>query len=129
MKVTAVSDGGQAALHHAQGGFDLVLMDLHMPRVSGLEAVQMTRESQRSTGCRRTPVIALTASATVEDRRRCMDAGMDDFLSKPLRAPELLNMLERHLGLSKWTTAAVRSISRRWRKPTRKPWKSSQCPS
>ncbi len=96
--VTVASDGGQAALLHANGRFDLVLMDVHMPGISGLEATRLMREFERNSGRARTPIVALTASAMEDDRRRCLDAGMDDFLSKPLRARELLHALERHLS-------------------------------
>ncbi|HJV95286.1 MAG TPA: response regulator, partial [Albitalea sp.] len=111
-EVTVASDGAQAALLHATGRFDLVLMDVHMPGISGLEATRLMREYERGSGRTRTPIIALTASAMEDDRRRCLDAGMDDFLSKPLRARELLHALERHLSrrqVDETRSAAYRS--------------------
>jgi len=96
--VSVASDGGQAVIAHANHAFDLVLMDVHMPGISGLEATRLMRAFERSSGRARTPIIALTASAMEGDRRICLDAGMDDYLSKPLRARELLHALERHLS-------------------------------
>jgi PAS domain S-box-containing protein len=110
--VTVASDGGQAVLQHAHGHFDLVLMDVHMPGISGLEATRLMRALERDSGRARTPIIALTASAMEGDRRLCLDAGMDDYLSKPLRARELLHALERHLSrrhLEQGRSAAYRA--------------------
>jgi CheY-like chemotaxis protein len=111
-EVTVASDGAQAVLQHAHGHFDLVLMDVHMPGLSGLEATHRMRALERDSGRARTPIIALTASAMEGDRRLCLDAGMDDYLSKPLRARELLHALERHLSrrhLEQGRSAAYRA--------------------
>ena len=75
----------------AQETFDLVLMDCQMPELDGLST---TIEFRRRFG-RRTPVIALTAVVTDDVRKRCADAGMDDYLSKPIRPAELRVMIER----------------------------------
>ncbi|HMC17394.1 MAG TPA: response regulator [Albitalea sp.] len=96
-EVSVAKNGGEAVTLHAQLRFDLVLMDVQMPGISGLEATRLMREAERRSGRPRTPIIAVTASAMDEDRRRCIEAGMDDYLSKPLRARELLHALERHL--------------------------------
>jgi signal transduction histidine kinase len=80
--------------------YDLVLMDCLMPEMDGFEASRAIRawESTRQSGSRQhIAIIALTASATEDDRRRCLDAGMDDFLSKPLRGTELGQALGRWL--------------------------------
>ncbi|MFW2371756.1 MAG: ATP-binding protein [Gammaproteobacteria bacterium] len=75
--------------------FDLVLMDVHMPVMDGIEA---TREIRKKTGSvARTPIIALTANAMVDDRNACLAAGMDDFLSKPFTQAQLQNMLQKWL--------------------------------
>ncbi|HJV59599.1 MAG TPA: PAS domain S-box protein [Albitalea sp.] len=96
--VTVAGDGAQAVALHAQRRFDVVLMDVHMPGMSGLEATRRMRADERQRARARTPIVALTASAMDVDRRLCMEAGMDEFLSKPLRASELLQILERHLA-------------------------------
>ncbi|RQP25261.1 hybrid sensor histidine kinase/response regulator [Piscinibacter terrae] len=97
-EVTVAGDGMQAVALHAQQPFDAVLMDVHMPGMSGLDATRLMRSAELADGRRRTPVIALTASAMEADRQACMAAGMDDYLSKPLRASKLWHTLERHLA-------------------------------
>ncbi len=72
--------------------YDLVLMDLHMPGIDGLEATRRIRAAETETG-RRTPIIALTANAFSEDREACLAAGMDSFLVKPLDREQLLAVL------------------------------------
>jgi PAS domain S-box-containing protein len=69
--------------------YDLVLMDLHMPGLDGLEAARRIRATEAEQGARRTPIIALTANAFAEDREACLDAGMDGFLTKPLDREKL----------------------------------------
>ena len=74
---------GEAALSMAaQTAYDLILMDMRMPRMDGLEA---TRRLRRLPTCRDTPILALTGNAFREDRERCLDAGMNDFIPKPVR--------------------------------------------
>jgi len=97
-EVTVASDGMQAVALHASQPFDAVLMDVHMPGMSGLEATRHMRAAEHQAGRRRTPIIALTASAMDTDRRACLEAGMDDYLSKPLRASKLWHTLERQLA-------------------------------
>ena len=93
--VDLVADG-RAALAAVEGGeYDIVLMDWHMPIMDGLEATRKIRESEAKHGRRRTPVIALTASAMARDDLRCLEAGMDDYLSKPFSEQDLLVVLGR----------------------------------
>jgi CheY-like chemotaxis protein/HPt (histidine-containing phosphotransfer) domain-containing protein len=90
-RVDTVSNGLEA-VHAAQiGDFDVVLMDVHMPIVDGLEATRLIRVLGDS--IRQPMIVALTASVTAEARRACLDAGMDQYLSKPIRAEELVEAL------------------------------------
>ena len=71
-----------------------MLLDIHMPELDGFQVVRAVRQRERATGGR-LPVIALTARARKEDRDQCLAAGMDDYLSKPIRAAELLAAIDR----------------------------------
>ena len=87
--VTLAGDGREAVDLSAQGDFDLILMDLQMPNMSGFEAVGEIRKRERDTNTR-VPIVALTAHAMAGDRERCLVAGMDDYMSKPIRPRDLL---------------------------------------
>ncbi len=91
--VTAVEDGAAAVEAVEHGTFDLVLMDMQMPHMDGLEATAVIRAHEQATHGRRIPIVALTANAMKGDRERCIAAGMDDYLSKPLRSDQLLATL------------------------------------
>ena len=89
--------------------FDLVFMDVHMPVVDGLEATRLIKElyaAQPDTALRAPPIVALTANAFEEDRRRCLDAGMDDYLAKPFDRDDLERMLDKWCGVRNATRAA-----------------------
>ena len=87
-----VAGNGQVAVEMAANQqFDVILMDMMMPVMDGLEATRLIRASET---IRRTPIIAMTANAMEADRERCMQAGMDDYLSKPIKAQELRQMLQ-----------------------------------
>lgn len=88
-----VSDGAQALAALANGSYDAVLMDCQLPVMDGFAATQELR--LRESAGRRTPVIALTASAMAPDRERYLQAGIDDYLSKPIRPEELAVVLQR----------------------------------
>jgi CheY-like chemotaxis protein len=103
------------SIHHARNGregfdaiqdviagekqaFDVVLMDLHMPVLDGLEATRLIKEvyvGQYGRGLKCPPIVAVTANAFEEDRRRCLAAGMDDYLAKPFEVKDLLDVLRR----------------------------------
>jgi len=95
LEVELASNGVQA-LAQLEGGreFDLVLMDCVMPGMDGLEATRQLRQLEQALG-RRTPVVALTASVRSQDRDRCRDAGMDDYVAKPIEAGELERVVTR----------------------------------
>jgi CheY-like chemotaxis protein len=89
--------------------FDLVFMDVHMPVVDGLEATRLIKDlyaAQRDAALRAPPIVALTANAFEEDRRRCLDAGMDDYLAKPFDRDDLERMLDKWCGGRDATRAA-----------------------
>jgi two-component system sensor histidine kinase/response regulator len=79
-------------------GFGCVLMDVQMPEMGGLECTAIIRDQERTTGVR-LPIIAMTAHAMKTDEARCLAAGMDAFLSKPIQPDELFDIVERHLGV------------------------------
>ena len=97
--VTLASDGSEALQRLQDGHFDVVLMDLQMPVMGGIEATRRLREREAGSG-RHLPVIALTARAMAGDRETCLAAGMDDYLSKPVD-PDLLR-----LALERWIPAS-----------------------
>ena len=92
--VTIANNGREALEAHAQGNFDLVLMDCHMPEMDGFEATAEIRRRERGSGGR-LPIIALTANAMAQDREECLKAGMDDHLAKPFSMQTMQDMLER----------------------------------
>ncbi|WP_051881545.1 response regulator [Parvularcula oceani] len=93
-----VAGNGQEALETlSQAPYDIVLMDMHMPVMDGLEATRRLRDLPDPASAR-LPVIALTANAMRADRETCLEAGMNDFLSKPFDPSDLLSMIERWTG-------------------------------
>jgi CheY-like chemotaxis protein len=88
------TNGREAVEAAAREAFDLILMDVQMPEMDGLEATRHIRESERATA-RHTPIAAMTAHALAGDRERCLSGGMDDYVSKPLQKADLLNLLDR----------------------------------
>jgi PAS domain S-box-containing protein len=88
------ADGREAVAAAAREPFDLILMDIQMPEMDGFEATRRIRESEQASEMH-TPIVAMTARAMAGDRERCLAAGMDDYVSKPLQKAELLGLLER----------------------------------
>lgn len=91
-EVVVAANGREAVEAFERGQFDVILMDLQMPAMDGFEATRTIR-AKESSG--RIPVIALTAHAFAEDRERCLQAGMDEHVSKPIKVSELRSVLER----------------------------------
>ena len=85
--------GREAVEAFSDGSFDLILMDVQMPEMDGFEATRRIRELEEATGGHIT-IVAMTAHAMAGDRERCLAAGMDDYVSKPLRKEDLLRALE-----------------------------------
>ena len=102
-----VEDGARAVEAARSGGYDLILMDVHMPVMDGLDATRAIRALDGEAG--RVPIIALTANVQPEQVQRCREAGMDDHVGKPIQVAELLRViaarLEQRAGL-KATAAA-----------------------
>lgn len=92
-QVTVVCDGSEAAQAAMQDDYHLLLMDVQMPVLSGLEATQAIRRWERQSGRQSVTIVALTVLAEEEDRRRSVDAGMNGFLSKPVRLDDLRQLL------------------------------------
>jgi two-component system, sensor histidine kinase and response regulator len=89
------AENGEAALSVLESAsFDLVLMDVQMPKMDGIEATRAIRDKERATGAH-VPIIALTAHAMAGDRERCLHAGMDGYLIKPIRPATLLEAIQR----------------------------------
>ncbi|MBL8486861.1 MAG: response regulator [Rhodocyclaceae bacterium] len=94
LSVDVAEDGLEAVRKVGEARYDAILMDVQMPRLDGLEA---TRQIRRRPGYERVPVIAMTANAFAEDRHQCIDAGMDDFVAKPVDPGMLFSTLLRWL--------------------------------
>lgn len=97
-KVTLTNNGREACQAIRNKRFDLVLMDVQMPEMDGFEATYEIRRFQSEANQTPAPIIALTAHASSGDRKRCLAAGMDDYLSKPIHASDLFEMVDRHTG-------------------------------
>ena len=94
-QVTIVDNGQKAIEAVANERFDLVLMDLQMPDVGGCEAAQQIRQREQQTGTPRVPIVAMTAEAMKGDRERCLAAGMDDYLAKPIGSDDLFLIIQK----------------------------------
>jgi CheY-like chemotaxis protein len=109
-RVTIACNGRKAVEALEAGVFDLVFMDVQMPEMDGLEATATIRRKEAATG-KHQPIIALTAHAMKRDQERCIAAGMDGYLTKPIRPQELDAVLERYLALRfKGTTGVAPAL-------------------
>jgi PAS domain S-box-containing protein len=102
--VTLATTGREAVQAWQSQPFDVVLMDVQMPDMDGFQATQIIRQRERDSG-RRTPIIAMTAHAMRGDRERCIEAGMDDYLPKPIRINQLAEKLSVVLQCGRASTA------------------------
>jgi two-component system sensor histidine kinase/response regulator len=92
--VTVAGNGREAVALALHKPFDLILMDIQMPEMDGYEATAAIREAEQASGAH-TPIVALTAHAMKSDQNRCLAAGMDDYLAKPIHVQQLLEKVER----------------------------------
>jgi CheY-like chemotaxis protein/HPt (histidine-containing phosphotransfer) domain-containing protein len=88
------ANGREALQATERVDFDVIFMDIQMPEMDGFEATARIRAMEQTTG-RHTPIVAMTAHAITGDRERCLEAGMDEYISKPLEKSQLLELLER----------------------------------
>ena len=107
--VTMVSDGRQAVEAFGRRAFDLILLDIQMPEMDGYAAARAIRDKEM--GHRRTPIVALTAHARGEDHHRCLQAGMDEFLTKPIDINEVRQMLIKIAAGLSITPADTRQLA------------------
>ncbi|HWI11244.1 MAG TPA: response regulator, partial [Burkholderiaceae bacterium] len=99
-EVEVVADGELAHRAAGAGVYDIVFMDCHMPVMDGYEATRRIRAAEQGSG-KRVPIVALTADSLATDRQRCLDAGMDGFMTKPVSSAQLSAAIERWTG---WRT-------------------------
>ncbi|HET8871966.1 MAG TPA: response regulator, partial [Aquabacterium sp.] len=99
MSVTVASSGEEALGLLGSRVFDAILMDIQMPGLDGYETTRRLRA--KGGGLTQVPVIAMTAHATEEDRQRCLAAGMNDYISKPVMPQELFTLLQKWIGAPK----------------------------
>ena len=98
--ITVVDDGEQAVEAFRKSSYNLVLMDVQMPIMNGYEATALIRDIEKENQTH-TPIVALTAYAMTSDKDQCIEAGMDDYISKPFKRQEFLDMVEKSLKIIK----------------------------
>jgi CheY-like chemotaxis protein len=91
-----VNNGREAIAAIAQKSYDLILMDIQMPEMSGLEATKYIREQETASQLPPIMIVAITANATHDDQDICSNAGMNDYISKPIQISKLKDILERY---------------------------------
>lgn len=101
LDITIVENGALAVQAAKEKTFDLIFMDCQMPEMDGYEATRILKKAMATGEIPNRPIVALTAHAMKEDQEKCLKAGMDDFLTKPIKAPPLENMLEKWLNLNR----------------------------
>ena len=93
-RVDVVSDGAEAVVKNSQAIYDIIFMDGQMPVMDGFEATKNIRLQEGD--FKRTPIVALTANAMKGDREKCIEAGMDDYISKPVSKDDFEKMLKKY---------------------------------
>jgi two-component system, sensor histidine kinase and response regulator len=97
--IDVVQDGHEALQAHKERPYDLILMDCQMPIMDGFEACRQIRMLSG----RQPVIVAVTANALLGERERCLDAGMDDYLSKPFQAEQLICVVQKWVGAARQT--------------------------
>lgn len=111
-QVVALAGNGQEAVGMiAESEYDLVLMDCRMPVLDGYAATRSIRAWEQEHGRRRVPIVAMTASALKGERERCLEAGMDDFLGKPVRPEDVTTMVTRWLTVAPGAAPAIAALA------------------
>jgi CheY-like chemotaxis protein len=103
--VLVAANGREAVTAFRDGAFDLILMDVQMPEMDGFEATAAIRAAEADAGTH-VPIVAMTAHAFAEDRERCLAAGMDAFLTKPVRVAQLDEVI------ATWSLPSIRAVRR-----------------
>jgi len=117
-RVVPAENGRLAVQTLDQGKFDVILMDVQMPEMDGFAATAAIRDRESSDGATRLPIVAVTAHAMKGDRERCLAAGMDSYVTKPVHAAELFTAIEEAIDAARSTpTTAVRSNADATRQP------------
>lgn len=98
-EVDVAEDGNEAISLYKEGKYDLIFMDVQMPGMDGYDVTRQIRIIE--SGKEHTPIIAITANALVGDREKCLEAGMDDYISKPIKGSDLEMMLDKYLSKQK----------------------------
>ena len=110
-QVTVAKNGVEAVEAFSKSVFDLVLMDCHMPEMDGFEATRKIRDMEKQGSLSRIPIVALTANAMQQDREECLNAGMDDHLSKPYSRLQIRETLDRWLSRDETEDLPAQSIA------------------
>jgi CheY-like chemotaxis protein len=96
LSVDTADDGVEAVRLSTENDYALILMDMQMPNMDGLEATRRIRQGRHGAD---TPIVAMTANAFAEDRARCLEAGMNDFLTKPVMPETLYGVVDTWLSV------------------------------
>jgi CheY-like chemotaxis protein len=99
-RTTTVENGVSAVEAWDKGDFDVILMDLKLPLMDGIEATRRIREHEKRSGRKHTPIIAFTALVHKNYRQECAEAGFDDFIGKPTSLNKVIDTIKKHLPAS-----------------------------
>lgn len=97
--VVDVTENGPATLEKYQNNYyDIIMMDIQMPEMDGYEVTRRIRQIEETTDKKRTTIVAITANAMIGDQEKCLNAGMDDYISKPVKGSYLEEVLTKYLA-------------------------------